>query len=55
MKTVIKDEINKEQVKLNLAINYMVIERVLRCMGIYNTVCDIHEGLDGKDGIFASA
>lgn len=55
MKTVIKDEISKEQVKLNLAINYMVIERVLRCMGIYNTICDVHEGLDGEGGIFASA
>lgn len=52
MKTVIKDEINKEQVKLNLAINYMVIERVLRCMGIYNTVCDVYEELDG---IFVNA
>lgn len=55
METVSNNEISKEQIKLNLAINYMVIERVLRCMGIYNTVCDVHEGLDGEDGIFASA
>ena len=55
METVKQNDISKEQIELNLAINYMVIERVLRCMGIYNTVCDIHEGLDGKDGIFASA
>jgi hypothetical protein len=55
METVKQNDISKEQIELNLAINYMVIERVLRCMGIYNTVCDVHEGLDGKDGIFASA
>ena len=40
-------ESEKKQIDLNLAINFMVIERVLHCREVYQLVCDEHQGLDG--------
>ena len=31
---------------INLAINYTIIERTMRCMGIYDNICNEHEFLE---------